>query len=156
MNGGAREGRWTKVALAVSLAVNLLVAGVVVGDALFDGRDHRRGGPPPGLRDIGTPFVMALEPENRERLMRRAAERAGPFRENREALRHRFERLLDTLRAHPFDQAATRAVLEEQRAALFERQALGEELLVEHLAAMSPEERAAFADRLDRSLRRRR
>jgi Heavy-metal resistance len=54
-------GRWMRVALVLSLAVNLLVAGMAVGVAL-------RGGPPEtAVRDLGFgPFAAALSPADRD------------------------------------------------------------------------------------------
>ena len=76
----------------------------------------------------------------------------GSLRENRAELRARFERLLVAIRAEPFDRGAIEAILDEQRAAGARRLELAEEAVLDRLSAMTPEARAAYADRLDRSL----
>jgi uncharacterized membrane protein len=153
--------RWLLVA---SLALNLLVVGALVGAALSTWRggggragheDGARAFGDPRLRAIGNlPFLMALEPDDRAGLIGAALEQGGALRQNRRALRARFEAILAVLRQEPLDTSALRDLLAAQREALFERQQLGEALLVETIAAMSPEARAAYTERLDRSLRR--
>ena len=143
--------------LIASLALNLLVAGVVVGGLVSKGGDGPRGGNSVdrGLRDIGNvPFVMALDPEDRKELAQAMGLRRDRLRENRERLRTRFEAVLDVLRADPFEPDALSTLLADQRATLFERQQLGEDLLIGRLKDMTVEQRAAYADRVDRSLRR--
>ncbi len=143
---------WLRVTLILSLAVNLLIAGIVAGAVFGD----RRGGLDRSVRDLGgAPFFMALEPsERRELAMRARGEAEEPLRESRRALRQRFEALLSALRADDFDRDAVEALLAEQRAAASSRAALGERVLLDHLAGLSAEERRAYADRLDKSLRR--
>jgi uncharacterized membrane protein len=146
--------RWVKVALVASLALNLLILGIVGGAWLSpDGprgdRMERAG------RDMGaTPFIRALEPGDRQALVRSLRREEEPLRQNREELRLRFEALLASVRADPFDPWAVESLLQLQRSAATERQMIGERLLVEQLTTMTPEARDAFADRLEQSLRR--
>ncbi|WP_226780489.1 periplasmic heavy metal sensor [Oceaniglobus trochenteri] len=150
-------GKSGRILLVLSLAANLLVVGVVVGAKLSDrgGHDDRRG-PEQALREIGNvPFVMALPRDDRSALIKElGGTRSKAFRANRERLRERFEAVLALLRADDFDAEALRALMAEQRETLFERQKLGEDLLIARLSGMSAKDRAAYADRLDRSLRR--
>ena len=126
--------RGVKIALALSVALNLAVAGLAVGAWLGDGRHH---GMP---RDMSFgPFSAALDDTDREQ---RAAARAE------------FETLLATLRADPFDAAALKAALAALEARNAERLDLGRSLIETRLVEMTPEERAAFADRLEKHLRR--
>ena len=158
---GRRTGRWTRIVLVVSLALNLAVAGVVVGGMLFHG-GPRGPGPHgadggPSLRGLGpTPFLMALDPDDREALAAAARERAVPWRENRDAMRDRLDRMLDLIRAQPFDAAAVTEALAALRLAGAERQALGEALLVDRLDAMTPAARTDYADRIAEGFDRRR
>jgi uncharacterized membrane protein len=145
--------RWVKVTLAVSLALNLLVAGAVVGAAFRHDRDAR------GDRDVPrefvrSPFLGALDADDRRAVGRELMHAEGSMRENRAELRERFERLLAAIRTEPFDRAAIEAILDEQRAAGARRLELAETEVLDRLAAMTPEARAAYAERLDRSLRR--
>ena len=58
------------------------------------------------------------------------------------------------MRADPFDPAALKAALAALEARNAERLELGRTLIETRLIEMSPEERAAFADRLEKGLRR--
>ena len=147
---------WRKALLAVSLAQNLQVAGVLIGAALRHDRDDGR------MRDraevprefMRSPFLGALDGEDRRAVGRELMREEGSLRENRAELRARFERLLAAIRAEPFDRAGIEAILDEQRAAGARRLELAEEAVLDRLSAMTPAARAAYADRLDRSLRR--
>ena len=61
---------------------------------------------------------------------------------------------LAVLRAEPFDAGAFAEVLDRQNARAAARQQRGQEILVSYVAAMSPEGRAAFADRVAEALER--
>lgn len=157
LDGTKKGPRWMRLLLAVSLAINLLVAGLVLGAVLRAGGLHgaeRAEGPPPSLRSLGlTPFYMALDPEDRHKLRDEARARSGSFRESREALRARFAAMLAALKAEPFDAGALRDIARQQREAGMRWQALGDDILMARIAAMSPAERAAYADRLEKSFR---
>lgn len=145
---------WVMPLLAVSLVVNMLIVGIIAGFFFANGggKGDRIDGPTRSL--VGTPFIRALEPEDRRALALEIRRDDARLRENRTALRTRFEALLDALNADPFDPEAVRAILREQRDIALRRQNIGEALLVDQLQKLSPEERAAYADRLARDLRR--
>lgn len=149
-----RAPRWMVVVLVVSLAVNLLVAGMILGALV--GRDRGDRIERSSMsRDLGrTPFVMALDPEDRRALGRALMRDAAPLQANRAELRERFESLLAALRAETFDRAAVAQLIADQRTAATRRQEIGEAALLDFLESMSPEARRDYADRLDRSLRR--
>lgn len=142
---------WGRIVLFASLALNLLIVGLVAGVLLRHDRLDRQT----PLRDLGYgPFGAALSPADRRELARGLLGRAGDLRTNRDAIRAHFAQMLTALRARPYDADAVAALVETQQAKLAERQAIGQELLLERIAAMSDADRAAFADRLERSLRR--
>jgi uncharacterized membrane protein len=141
--------RGVKIALALSLALNLGVAGLAAGAWLRDG--PQRGMP----RDMTFgPFSEALDDADRRAIRRALLDRVGEFRNQREAARAEFETLLVALRADPFVPEALKAALAALEARNAERLELGRTLIETRLIAMSPEERAAFADRLEKGLRR--
>ena len=149
--GSKGSSRWVKIVLFTSLAVNLLVIGLVVGALLSGphGRDRTE------LRGLGYgPFVRALPKEDRSALHGALARNAHSFRDNRAELRAQFEALLTALRAEPFDVSEVERVFAEQRDRILERQLMGQDSLLERIVAMSPQDRAAYADALDRKLRR--
>lgn len=149
-NSATRQGagRWTKVLLAVSLAVNLLIGGLAVGAML--GPDHNRGG-----RDFGLgPLSEALSREDRKALRGAFLERHPDAREDRRAARAEFDALLAALRAEPFDADVLDAALQAVAARNTALLETGRELVAGRVKAMDPAERAAFADRLEKGLRR--
>lgn len=146
-----RMGRELRIALAVSLALNLLFVGIVAGAILKGGMPHRIE----SARDLGFgPFSTALTPADRAALRQNFLSRGKDMREMRGEMRGDAEALLIVLRAEPFDAAALRAQMARAVGRINERVALGQELLADHLAQMSPDERRAFADRFEQSLRK--
>ena len=141
--------RWMRRLLLASLALNLLIAGTSVGMIL------RGGLPPVAVRDLGFgPFAAALSPEDRAALRRDWAARSGAKGDGRRALREDIRALLDTLRADPFDAPALRAIMARGAERTAGRLHLGMALIEDRLVALSAAERLAFADRLERELRR--
>jgi len=141
-----------KIVLFISLALNLLVVGLVVGAMLGDPRERDRN---PALRDIGFgPFVAALPLKDQNDLGRAMERQAGAFRENRTKMRASFEAILAALRTDPFDADAFRQIVTDQQAGIMERQVLGRTLLLERITGMDASERAEYADALDKALRR--
>ena len=140
---------WMRVALFGSLAVNLLIVGVVVGVVAFGGPHKRASGPRP---DVGSLYTRALDQKDR-RAIRTAlsAELAGQIRDRGSVLAE-FEATVETLRAVPFDQDALLAALAEQSTRRARRETVGRELLVAQIAAMTDADRAAYADRVEQGL----
>lgn len=143
--------RGWKIALALSLSLNLLVAGLVAGTLLsHDGTSGR----PPFIRDEGmSPLTRALEKEDRDAL--RAALRAR--NQDRSGQRRNIRRLniklVNALRADPFDVSELARIFDQLQAGHMAQQDLGEQELLSRIEAMTPEARAAFADRLKRDNR---
>jgi len=148
--------RWLIPAFLVSLALNLLIAGVVGGWMLSPRGWHRPG--PTDLGDaqglVGSAFVRALPDAQRRQLLKDIFHDRGQLRQNRDSLRQQFETLLTAIRADPFDPAAIEALLEDQRQTAGHRQKIGESLILKRLSEMTPQERSAYADRLEATLRR--
>lgn len=145
----ARSGRGVKIALAISVALNLAVAGMVAG-AFLSGDGPHKGMP----RDLGFgPFSEALSPEDRRALRKAFMDKAPDFHATRDASRAEFEALLATLRATPFDPAALTVALTAIQTRNADRLDLGRSLIETRLAQMSDADRLAFADRLEHGLR---
>lgn len=144
-----KSGRKLRIALAVSVALNLLIVGLVAGAML-------RGGPPDRMvRDLDFgPFTEALTSEDRDALRRDFIRQAPDLRDMRRQMRDDFRSVLAALRADPFDAEALRDVVANQGDRMAARLALGQDLILARIAAMTPAERAAFADRLERRLER--
>lgn len=148
---GPRAGRGRTWLLYGSLALNLLVLGVVVGAVVTGGP---KGGP--GGRvviDSPSALIRALEPEARDALRDQlAADR--PERSSRVLESARRSRvLLGALRADPFDPTTFEAALTAQSEALDARNRAGRNALFEVVRGMSVAERQAYADRVEQKLR---
>lgn len=144
------SGKGLRIALGVSVALNLMIVGLVAGAVLRDGDPRARV-----VRDLDFgPFTEALSPRDRDTLRREFVERAPELREVRREMRADLERVLSVLRSEPFDAVAFASVMENQKGRMARRIDLGQDLLMERLSAMTPIERAEFADRLERRLRR--
>lgn len=144
-----RTRGWVKILLAVSLALNLAVAGMAIGAFV------RNGGPPPGRDDMGLgPLAEALAPADRRALRKAFVDHFPEFRKGREALRADFDALLLALRADPFDPAALDAALSVITTRNTERLSSGREIMADYLKTMPDTARAEFADRLEKALER--
>lgn len=145
------SGKWLRIGLIVSLALNLLIVGALVGAALSGGKWRHDG--PPRAEAVGGPLTRALSPEDRHAIARalHAAHRKGDL--PRGWRPEEFVTVLQALRAVPFDPAALEARLEALNGQVEERLRFGQSLLVRHLAGMDAEERAAYAARLETVLR---
>ena len=93
-------------------------------------------------------------PRPRPEAMNALLDRAPDLREARRLMRADADTLLAALRADPFDPAALDAAMATMRGRLEAQLALGGEALRGLLLGMEPAERLAFADRLEKSLRR--
>ena len=134
--------RWVRVLLVLSLALNLLVAGVV-GGAIW-----RYGGPdgPRGERPIGVMLFAEMPRQSRSNLRHHMAQMPHDGRPG-DSLRA----IADLLRTTPFDAAGLGDVVmqhNEQRAATQTRL---HRAWLDQVAAMSDAERVAYADRLERA-----
>ena len=146
---------WLKPLLFASLALNLLIIGAIVGRALSpDNHRHRDRVEGPARSVIGEPFIRALSPEDRRDLLADLKNDAPRIRETRDNLRQRFQAFLAAIRADPFVPEEVERLMKDQRQVATGRQELGEALLMRRLQAMTPDERAAYADRLEKSLKR--
>ena len=147
MNDGTGMRGWLKAVLFGSLALNLLVAGLAVG-VVFDGPP----GHPPRDRDPALPFTRAFDEDQRHDLRRALRKEFDKRRGDGSGLIEDYREALAVLRAEPFDAEALKAALDKQGARAETRRERGQQILAEMLAGMSPADRKAYADRLEREL----
>lgn len=139
---------WLRVLLGVSLALNLAVAGLVVGAMI-------RFGGPGGMRPpmpLGAMLYHEL-PRDDRRALREEIHGARAHRAERR--RADFRELDAALRAVPFDRARVADVLAAQSARHKDLEQEMRAAWLRRVAAMSEAERAAYADRLAEALTRR-
>lgn len=154
MEHTSRTPRWIKVALLVSLSLNLVVVGAIVGARGFGpvpGASERMGGPMGG----GGALARALSSEDRKALRETLGQDRDQRRENRRAMRAMRAEIVAQLRATPFDPAALAQALEAQSQLGQSLAARGQGALLQRISEMSDAERAAYADRIEASGQRR-
>jgi len=136
----------------VSLALNLLVVGLVAG-AMLGGGPRESDGRTDTLRTLGLgPFALALPRDERAELVQRL-DRAA-LRVERREIGAAMRALQVALRSDPFDRDRAEAALLRARGAAERVQAQGHAALLDQLQAMTPQQRADLAERLSRALRR--
>lgn len=144
-----RTGRGIKIALGLSLAVNLLILGAI-GGAMLNGRPD---GPIRDrvdlVRTLGLgPLGRALDRADRNQIVARVGQDRAAVRAEREALLDATMAFIAAVEADPFDRDATAAALALQRENVLRLQERGHAALLDQVDRMSPEARAAFAGRL--------
>ncbi|WP_375255806.1 periplasmic heavy metal sensor [Yoonia sp.] len=139
VEAGGKPRRLWKVVLVSSLAINLAVAGIVVG-ALSTGRI---GDGPPRSFDFGVgPMARALMPHEQRDIRREMRnDRALRSVDFRTGLRN----IEAALVADPFEPEDLRAALGTQRNKVSSVQTAAQEALIATVTDMTPERRAAFA-----------
>jgi uncharacterized membrane protein len=152
LQSGKPDFRWGRVLLFVSLALNFAVLGIIGGAVMG------RFGPDRGniaAREVGFGFFTeALSDQDRKDLRRAYGQVRPDIRADRRQMREDLQRVVDLLRATPFDAEALRSSLDAGVSRIRERQELGQTIILDHLSKMTAEERVAFADRLENSLKR--
>lgn len=152
-DGTPRSGRWVKIALAVSLALNVAVIGLVSG-AVLGGGDARDGGPP-ALRALGLgPFVHALSREDRDEVRTRIEGTGLELREERRAIGRSLRAVEQALREEPFNRAVVEDAFSRSRGLVVSLQETGHGALLDQIESMSAAERVELADGLARAMRR--
>jgi len=149
--GKPGTGHWMRLLLVVSLAANLAVVGVVAGWALRHGGHH--GHHPSRLDMAGGPLTRALSDADRREIGQRMRQVWRETRSDRADIGASFDALVSDLRAVPFDPAQVEQRMQQHRERFAARFAMGQEVLLDHLAAMSDADRAAYADRLEQRIR---
>jgi len=137
--------RWIKIALIVSVAVNLGIAGVIGGAALRAPENQRNNlEAPEGIAMLARAMPAAHQRELREQLRARR----GDLRPDQEELRHLRDRFILALRAEPFDIEAVNHVFADQRSMLSNLTATGHDSVIEQIGKMSPRDRERYIRRL--------
>ena len=139
-----------RVVLIVSLALNLLVAGVLVG-GISKGRQYS----PKGNFDISVgPFSRAFEEEDRRAIRDDLRARMAEFPTPQDQSAS-MQSLIAAMRADPFVEEAVIEQFENQRENAAEAMRIGQEVVLNRLREMSVEEREEFTERLMREAMRR-
>jgi uncharacterized membrane protein len=135
--------RWMPVVLALSLALNLAVVAAVAGATWR----HKGSGGPSAGKGGGTIYLQALPPDARRAL--RGEMRRQPRVKLDSAV------MVTALRQEPFDAEAAGRALDTQRDNGLARYDAGRAVLLDHIKSMSAQDRAAYADRIEEIVQRR-
>jgi hypothetical protein len=151
---------WLRVVLGVSLALNLLVLGLVGGTMVrYGGLDGMR--PPP--RSVGAALFRALPGEDRRALWDRSyampMANGMSMSENMPKGHHarqmaQARAVSAALRVTPFDRQALAAILQEQAVRREGLQQSVQQAWLDRVADMTDEERLAYSTRLDHAMDR--
>lgn len=140
--------RWMKLLLALSLAANLLVIGVVAGRELRG--DDRRGG-----ADRAVGWILEMMPDGRRDMARAHFDEARPALEAADGDRGaEVAEILAAIRAEPYQPADVQAAMAAFGASRTERWEVLRERMATLLARLTPAERAAFADNFEERMNR--
>ncbi|RPE72022.1 heavy-metal resistance protein [Pacificibacter maritimus] len=154
----SKSSRPMRIVLIASLALNLAVVGLIAGAALRGDRDSKSGADRARVmqsRDIGFgPYVAAFEKGQKRSLGQAFIGKAGRQDKARNTVQAQFEDILAVLTAEPFDADAFKSAMLVQLNGLAELQQIGAEVITDQVAAMTPEARAVYAERLDQALTR--
>lgn len=142
--------RWIKILLFASLALNVAVAGLALGAVLRhdEARDDRRA----RYDRSSGPYTAALTRDDRRAIWQEMRSRRDADRPDWSQISADYDAVVAALRTEPFDSVLLRDIVTRQFDAGIARQQLGNTLLLEHIEAMDPQARAAFADRLSATL----
>ena len=135
----AKPKKRVRILLGVSLALNLLVIGAVVG-AISKG---------PGMHAAALPYVVAFDRSDKRAMRQEMRARLSDRSEARAAHQASYRAFLELLRAETFDAAAASSVMSVQFERAQRLQTIGRELSIQRISDMSVEKRAAYADRLE-------
>ena len=140
-----RRLRWLLVA---SLGLNLLLVGLALGAILRGPPERIAAGPALGH------YARALPEADRRELGRALHASRADWAPSRDALRGQRAAFAEALTADPYDHARVVALLEDELRLSADLGSRGSALLAAQIARMTPEARAAFAERLQESRRR--
>ncbi|WP_425043649.1 periplasmic heavy metal sensor [Primorskyibacter sp. S87] len=148
---GAKPPRmrlWLRILLGVSLALNLAVIGLAVGAMLRLGGPHGFRPPP---RSASTFLFRELPDDHRAALWEEAR---STHRKHSGRSGTQVKAVIEMLRQDSFDAEALRETARAQSAARQRGFLELQEIWIERVAAMTAEERVAYAARLEQALAR--
>lgn len=142
--------------LVVSLIVNALLIGVLIGGGL----GQRKAGPPPGgPGGSEQALIRGIErslPDDQRQIVRRTFRQAfAESRDQRIAVREARQRLGRLLAAEAYDAEAVRESFRQLREADAEMRAQIQDVLAEQFGTLTAEQRRAILEDLNRRTRRR-
>ncbi len=137
--------RWLKPLLFVSLAVNLIVLGLVIGAVFGDHQRPQRGTKAPhGVRT----YISAMTNEQREAFLDKTHGSLAGSLKTLKKLRGGHKDVMAAITATPFSEDTLRSSLDKQRSDVSAIMGEFQEELIATLSAMTDEERAQYIERM--------
>ncbi len=147
---GYKTSPKVKIILVVSLAINLLIAG------MMGGMMYRANGIPhmdTHLRDVGFKvLVNALTRKDRFMMGRALREKFGNRDARLSLARLKINELVKVLQASDFDGNKVETILRSNALNIVPRQEAGVRMLIDRLKSMTAKERQTYVDRLDMAM----
>ncbi|MEM6589093.1 MAG: periplasmic heavy metal sensor [Pseudomonadota bacterium] len=154
-NPAPKSRLWVRILLVVSLALNLLVIGVVAGFVVKGGPFKHDGPPHMAAGGVG-PLTHALSKEDRRAIGREMRQKGKDSGWDRQAHRQSLERMVAFLEATPFDADAFDEELQITVDGMQGRLSDARGALLNRLNDMSDEDRAGYAARIKELMARKR
>lgn len=145
------RGRWVTPLLILSLAINIAVAGLVVGAVFGDKRPDRYSGPVAGgMR----PFLSALPEDVRPMVRQKLYQNRELVKTSRKQLRASSQAVKQAIGADPFDVEVLKQAFAGQRGIYDDLARNSHNALADIIATMSAQERADYLTALAKYKRR--
>ncbi len=139
------EGKALKIAFIISLALNVMILGVIGGGLLNGKRPAPMGGYDVSLGEFGKALSRDDRAKIREDLRANPSFRLPPRGAREESVRA----FISAMRAEPFDVGVIEDLFAAQRDRGASAMQAGQEALIKRLVEMDAQERNAFADRVE-------
>jgi hypothetical protein len=135
------RSRWWSALLALSLAANLLVAGIAIGHRVWGGPPDRGG----YLQLLPRKFFADLPRQRRHELMGFMNEGGGGMRDLRDQADITSLQIADALEKLPFDPSAVQRAVSDFATGRQGLAAKGSAIITNLVSKLTPEERAQLA-----------
>lgn len=144
----AKKSSWVKIALGLSLALNVFFLGLT-GGSLFQGKPERRD-------DAPNSFLATLSDERKAEVEAVFAKMRENRKASRQTTRLSWGQVREAMTAVPYDRAAMEAAMAGVIDARTERSQKRYAQMVDFVSDMSDAERVAFSDAMRERWRNRR
>ncbi|MCP5087197.1 MAG: periplasmic heavy metal sensor [Rhodobacteraceae bacterium] len=151
-NQNKTRSKWIKPVFIASLAVNLVILGLIIGAAFGD---HHRPGrglkAPHGVRA----YVSAMTEDQREEFHERTQTSLAGSLKTLRKLSNRNKMVIAAIEATPFSEDALRSAMDQQATDVSVIMSGFQEELIATLSAMNDEERAEYVARMKEQRKKR-
>lgn len=132
-----------KILFSISLALNLLIVGVLSGALIREGK-----GPSANHLASGFIYMRALDFQDKRALRKEILRNEDGRKLVKGSNQASFNSAVGILKSHPFDRTAFENLLDEQVEGAKSRQRSARTALINHIENMTKEERLIYAQRL--------